>query len=165
MARLFLCIALLASASAMGSPALPAQRGLATSPPALTAEQWQEDLGYFAQQIATKHRDPYHFISKANFDQAVSELRKRIPSMRDYQVVVGLQHLAALIGDGHTFLDTRGLYERFPLEVFWFGHDLRVVRAAPEYRQALGAKMVSIGSFSIDDVQRKLQQISAGIRG
>ena len=59
--------------------------------------------------------------------------------MKDYQVVVGLQHLAALIGDEHTFLDTRDLYQRFPLEVFWFGSGLRVVRAAPEYWRPLRA--------------------------
>ena len=125
--------------------------------PALTAEQWRQDLGYFANEITTKHRDPFHFTNKTDFDQAVSDLRERIPSMQGYQVVVGLQHLAALVGDGHTFLDTSGLFARFPLEVFWFGNDLRVIRAAPEYRQALGAKIMSIGSFPIGEVQRRLQ--------
>jgi hypothetical protein len=144
-----LWITLLASSLAYGRSSLPA----------LTPDQWRQDVDYFANEIATKHRDPYHFISKARFNQAVSDLRDRIPSMKDYEVVVGLQHLAALIGDGHTFLDTRGLYQRFPLEVFWFGNDLRVVRAAPEYRQALGARIVAIGSFPISDVQRKLQQL------
>jgi hypothetical protein len=78
--------------------------------------------------------------------------------MKDYEVVAGLQHLAALIGDGHTFLDTSGLYARFPLEGFWFGNDLRVIRAAPEYREALGARIVSIGSVSIGEVQKRIQQ-------
>lgn len=142
-----LWIFFLASNFAYGQPALPA----------LTAEQWRQDLDYFANEITTKHRDPFHFTNKAEFDQAVSDLRERIPSMQGYQVVVGLQHLAALIGDGHTFLDTSGLFERFPLEVFWFGNDLRVVRAAPEYRQALGAKVIAIGSFPIGEVQRRLQ--------
>jgi hypothetical protein len=144
-----LWIALLASTFAYGRASIPA----------LSPEQWRQDVDYFAHEIATKHRNPYHFISKAKFDQAVSDLRERIPSMKNYQVVVGLQHLAALIGDGHTFLDTRGLYERFPLEVFWFGNDLRVTRAPPEYRQVLGKKIVAIGSFSISDVQSKLQQL------
>ena len=66
--------------------------------PALTAEHWRQDLDFFANEITTKHRDPFHFISKTEFDQAVSHLRQRIPSMKDYEVVAGLQHLAALIG-------------------------------------------------------------------
>jgi hypothetical protein len=143
-----LCILLIASNIAHGEASLPA----------LTAEQWRQDLEFFANEITTKHRDPFHFTSKADFDQAVSNLRQRIPSMKDYEVVAGLQHLAALIGDGHTFLDTSGLYARFPLEGFWFGNDLRVIRAAPEYREALGARIVSIGSVSIGEVQKRIQQ-------
>ena len=143
-----ICMLLLACNCAHGEASLPA----------LTAEQWRQDLEFFANEITTKHRDPFHFISKAEFDQAVSNLRQRIPSMKDYEVVAGLQHLAALIGDGHTFLDTSGLYQRFPLEVFWFGDDLRVTRAAPEYRKALGARIVSIGSVPIGEVQKRIQQ-------
>ena len=140
-------ILLISSTFAHGEAALPA----------LTAEQWRQDLGLFAHEITTKHRDPFHFISKAEFDQAVSNLRERIPSMKDYEVVAGLQHLAALIGDGHTFLDTSGLYKKFPLEAFWFGDGLRVIRAAPEYREALGSRIVSIGSVSIGEVQKRIQ--------
>jgi hypothetical protein len=147
MKKLF-CFLLLASNLAHGEASLPA----------LTAEQWQQDLEFFANEITTKHRDPFHFISKAEFEQAVSDLRQRIPSMKDYEVVAGLQHLAALIGDGHTYLDTSGLYKRFPLEGFWFGTDLRVIRAAPEYRDTLGARIVSIGSVSIGEVQKRIQQ-------
>ena len=105
------------------------------------------------------HRNPYHFTSKAEFDQAATSLREHITSMKDYEVVVGLQQLAALIGDGHTFVNTSGLYERFPLEVFWFGGDLRVIRAAPAYQQVLGTKIIAIGSFPIGEVQSRLQQL------
>lgn len=143
-----LCILLLAAGFAHGEASLPA----------LTAEQWREDLEFLANEITTKHRDPFYFISKAEFDQAVSALRQRIPSMKDYEIIAGLQHLAALIGDGHTFLDTSGLYKRFPLEGFWFGEDFRVIRAAPEYREALGARIVSIGSASIGEAQKRIQQ-------
>src|SRR5689334_12659334 len=109
-----LCVLLIVSTFARAEASLPA----------LTGEQWRQDLEFFANEITTKHRDPFHFTSKSDFDQAVSQLRQRIPSMKDYEVVAGLQHLTALIGDGHTFLDTSGLYARFPLEAFWFGNDL-----------------------------------------
>ncbi|MCI3951931.1 MAG: hypothetical protein K0R53_1428, partial [Burkholderiales bacterium] len=67
MRKLF-CILLLASSIAQGESPLPA----------LTAAQWRQDLEFFANEITTKHRDPFHFISKAEFDQAVSNLRQRI---------------------------------------------------------------------------------------
>ena len=144
-----LCFLLLASNFAYSEASLPD----------LTAEQWRRDLEFFANEVTTKHRDPFHFISKAQFDQSVSNLHQRIPAMKDYEVVAGLHRLAALIGDGHTFLDTSGLYARFPLEGFWFGTDFRVIRAAPEYREALGARIISIGSVSIGEARKRIQQL------
>ena len=93
--------------------------------PSLTAQQWIQNAQHFADEIRAHHRDPYHLISKMHFDSEVAALKARIPSMKDY--VVGLQRVAALIGDGHTFIDTSKLYHQLPIEVFWFGNDLRVV--------------------------------------
>lgn len=149
MRKTLLWIALLLANSAFGQ----------TSIPTLTAEQWRQDLGDFVKEVTTKHANPYHVTSKAQFDRAVSELRERIPSMKNYEVVVGLQHLAALLGDGHSFIDTGSLYQRFPLEVFWFGSDLRVIRASPEYQQALYTKIIAIDSLPIQEVQSRLQQL------
>lgn len=143
-----LCLLFLASKLAHGQ----------TSLPALTPEQWQRDLEFFASEITTRHRDPFHFVGKAEFDRAVSDLRERIPSLKDYEVVAGMHQLAALIGDGHTFLDTSGLYGTFPLDGFWFGDDLRVIRAAEEYREALGTRIISIDSVSIEEVRKKIQR-------
>jgi hypothetical protein len=132
MKKLF-CILLLASNFAHGEASLPA----------LTAEQWQQDLQFFANEITTKHRDPFHFISKADFDQAASNLRQLIPSMKDYEVVAGLQHLAAIIGDGHTLLTRkRFMWISAPTKTWRRSpHDLGIRREAsgkaPDNRYAL----------------------------
>ncbi len=125
----------------------------------LTSQQWIQDTQHFADEIRIPHRDPYHLVSKTLFDSEVAAFKPRIPSVTDCEVVVGVQRLAALIGDGHTFVDTSKLYHQLPIEVFWFGNDLRVARAAAEYKKAIGTKIVKIGSTSIDEVQRRLQQL------
>jgi hypothetical protein len=137
----------------------PSLLTVAQALPSLTPEQWSQDLRFFANEIRTEHRDPYHLISKAGFDSGIAVLESRIPSMKDYEVMVGLQRLASLIGDGHTFVDTSNLYRKLPIEVFWFGEDLRVLRAAPEYKKAIGSRIVTIGSTSINEVRRRLQQL------
>lgn len=79
--------------------------------------------------------------------------------MKDYEVLIALQSLAARIGDGHTFIAAAEHYHEFPLEVFWFGNQLRVIRAAADYRQALGAKIIQIGSLDLHEVQARLQPL------
>lgn len=143
----------------MLSAALTRAQGI----PSLTSAQWRQDLGYFANEITTYHRNPYHLIPKARFDAEVADLRSRIPSMKDDEIVVGLQRLAASIGDGHTFVDTGMLYgavpTAVPIEVFWFGDELRVVRAAPKYSSVLGTRIIAVGSTPLDEVNRRLQQL------
>lgn len=46
-----------------------------------------------------------------------------------------------------------------PIEAFWFGQDLRVISSAPEYRNAIGTRIVKIGSTLINEVRPKLQQL------
>lgn len=149
----------LASAHGIASPP-PVEQWSAAGIPSLTPEQWLQDVQYFAKEIRTKPRNPYHLIAKARLDAEVAALQARIPSMRNFEVVVGLQRLAASIGDGHTFVDTSKLYRTLPIEAFWFGNDLRVVRAAPAYMKAIGARIVQAGSTPIGEVNRLLQQLT-----
>lgn len=151
MLAVIICLVLAGAASA--------QTSARTTIPALSASQWRYDVQYFVNELAAHHRNPYHYTSKADFDRAVSALMGHIPAMKDYEVVVGLQHLAALVGDGHTFIQTSELYHRFPLEVFWFGDQLRVVRAAADYKKALGCRVIQIGSVPVGEVQSRLQQL------
>ncbi|HZO90547.1 MAG TPA: S41 family peptidase [Chthonomonadaceae bacterium] len=126
---------------------------------ALSTEKWREDLRFFVRELTHRHRNPYHLVSKEAFEKAVAALEARIPALQEYEVVVGMQSLAAMIGDGHTFLGTGNLYRFFPFEAFWFGNELRVVRTIPAYRQALGARIVQIGDCSTNDVQKRLQAL------
>lgn len=130
-----------------------------SSIPSLSHEQWREDLHVFAQQLVQRHKNPYHLISQAAFAQAVAALDAQIPVLKDYEIVVGIERLAAMIGDGHTRLDTTGLYHALPFEAFWFGRSLRVVRTTPAYQRALGAQIVAVEQHPLHAVQKRLQDL------
>jgi hypothetical protein len=135
-------------------------RVLGSSPiPVLSAAQWQEDLDIFAKELTRRHKNPYHLISREMFEETVAALDAQIPSLTDYEVIVGIERLAAMIGDGHTRLGTQHLYHFLPLETFWFGKELRILRTSPNYRQALGARLVKIGDFTMHKVHGRLQAL------
>ena len=122
----------------------------------MTPTQWQEDLLVLATQLTVRHRNAFHHVSRAAFEKAVATLDRRISSLRDYEVVVGLQRIAAMIGDGHTRVDASGLYHRLPLELFWFGHELRVIRTVGAYGRTLGTRMLSVGEHDLAAVLERL---------
>lgn len=134
----------------------------------LTSEQWREDLHLLARQIPDAHRDMFHAVSRADFDSAVAEIDRRIPTLSDYEIVVELARLVAMLGEGHTRIslpnqpeamdpagreskaitpakDPRLAFHRLPLRMAWFSDGLFVVAATQEFRSLLGAQVLQIG--------------------
>src|SRR5215212_6469208 len=85
---------LTASSAALAAP--PRQDGL-------TPEQWRADLKYLAEQLRTRHPNPFYKTPEAEFDRAVAALDKAIPTMLPDDIVAGLIRISAMI-DGHTLM-------------------------------------------------------------
>ena len=129
----------------------------------LTVEQWREDLRFFAPELPARHKNAFHLVSRAQFEQAVADLDARLPKLAANQIVVGFQGLTAMIGDGHTSFDWPREYGRVPLTLFWFGKELRVTRTTEAYRRILGTRVVAIGGVPVEEVYRRdLAYISQG---
>lgn len=127
-----------------------------TQAPTLNKEQWREDLRYFARELPKRHKNLYHATSREQFERAVAELDAAIPSLQDHQIIVRMHQIAATIGDGHTGVHLPRYFKRYPLRLYWFGHELRVVGGAKEYQNSLGTRVVKIGALGIDEVQARI---------
>ncbi|MFD3002794.1 S41 family peptidase [Pontibacter toksunensis] len=140
-------------------------------PTVLTSRQWQEDLAFLAKEIPKAHREPFHKISKSSFDSAVAVLHTQIPSMKDYEIVVGFTKLVAMIGDGHTRLtlpqdqavaysrahtttsppsDSSLFFNHLPVKLELFKDGLFIRSATPAYKHMVGAQVLQIGNTSAD---------------
>ena len=122
----------------------------------LTKAQWREDLRYFAKELPKRHKNLYHATSREQFERAVADLDAGIPSLPDHQIIVKLHQIAATVGDGHTGVHLPSSFTMYPLSLYWFGRELRVLAAAKDYPSALGTRVVKIGGLAIDDVQARV---------
>lgn len=123
--------------------------------------EWREDLRALAAAIRTKHKNPFHRVGEAEFQSAVNRLDRDIPRLSSTGIMVGFQRIAAMIGDGHTFLRVRDVYHPLPLEVFWFGDELRIIRASVDHRRLLGARIVGFSDVDIAEANQRIQAIVA----
>src|ERR1051325_1536801 len=129
----------------------------------LSKDAWREDLRFLANELPRRHANAFHLINRAQFEDAVAELNNQIPSLQNSDIVMGLSRIVAMIGDGHTHLRWGGLYRSVPLQLFWFGNELRVTATAPRYRRVLGTEIVAVGGVPITEVYgRELPYISQG---
>lgn len=131
----------------------------------LTPEQWREDLSVLAEELPRRHADLFFAMRRERFDRAVRSLHDRIPSLAAHQIVVELSTIVAMATDGHTELmplqEASG-FRVLPLALYQFGEDLHVIRAEERHREALGARVLRVGSVPASDaVQRVIPVLSA----
>jgi hypothetical protein len=146
--------ALLVAALAVASPA---RQGAAQNVPLDSAAvaAWRQDLRYLAAQMAERHRDLYHAISRSAFDSAVASLDARIPLLRRHQVILELARIVALVGDGHTNIaptrDPRIGFRRYPIALYLFSDGLYIRAADSAHAGLVGARVVRIGGHSVEE--------------
>ena len=127
----------------------------------LTADQWRQDLNYLAKELPKRHKNAFHTVAREKFDAAVGDLDLAIPNLQSHEVLVGMMRLVAMVGDAHTELSGfSDDFRRFPLNVYWFGSELRVTRIASRYKQAAGAKVLQIGETSVTEANTRLEQLA-----
>lgn len=125
----------------------------------LTKEQWKKDLQYLAKELPRRHKNAFHRVSKEQFERAVAELDAAIPSLEEHEILVGLRRIVAMVGDAHTALAPAQTFNRYPLTLYRFGNDLRVLRTTADYKPALGARVVGIGGLSLAEATARVNTL------
>ncbi len=64
-------------------------------------EGWRLDLAFLVREIERRAYNPYLFVSQEQFQTEVKNLERSIPQTSDAGIIVGLQRLITLLGDGH----------------------------------------------------------------
>jgi hypothetical protein len=128
--------------------------------PATRASCWQQDLDFLETNLPQTHISFYKFMSKEKFEQEMADIKKSAPQLSDSEIVLRLVRLTASLGIAHTQIgiptDGPLAFHRYPVWTRWFSDGLGVVAAATEYQDALGARVVRIGTMTPDQLEAKL---------
>ena len=139
---------LLVSLGAIGGPRqAPETTAVVRQDSAGRVGRWREDLDSAVSGFLPRDRS-FSASARAQFIARVHALRDSVPALTDPQLIVRLAEATALAGNAHTrlyLLRNRTALRRYPVRVWWFGRELRIVRAHPAQAALLGARIVSIG--------------------
>lgn len=148
-----------------GDPAGAGRRERTASPVGTRErdEGWRRDLDYLVAEARRLHAGPERPAFSSAFDSAVSALRRRIPALSNDEIVIELQRLVALLGDGHTGIygpdpDSPLRFEAgfLPVLFYEFEDGLFIVDAMGEARRWIGSRVVAIGPRPAEDVVEEL---------
>jgi hypothetical protein len=129
--------------------------------PARRDAGWRVDLQLLAQELPRRHPAPFRWISVAQWDSAVRSLEQRLPHANRDDVLVGVLHLVALIGDAHTTVEPDSAFgeRRYPLELYDFDDGLFVRRADSAHAGLVGARVLAIGRLGAADALTRVASI------
>jgi dienelactone hydrolase len=117
-------------------------------------DRWRHDLHYLARRLDQMHRGFGGKAPRAELGAAIRALRERVPALADHRIVVEIQRVMALAGDGHTRLwwPERGPYAvpRYPIEFYLYSDGLVVRRAARGWAEVVGGRVVSIAGLTAE---------------
>lgn len=110
----------------------------------LTKSQWHEDLRFLAKELPSRHANAFHHTSLELFKIQFSELDGKLDRLDSDEIFVGMNRLANMIGDGHTYLLSPKDDATLSLKLDRFGDDYRVVAVASGSEGALGGRIIKI---------------------
>jgi len=127
--------------------------------PAMTAEKWRADVDYFARELPKRHKNAFHAISREQFNAEIARLSASTAKASDDEMIVGFMRIAAMVGDGHTYVHLPSTARQFPVTVVDIEGALRVVRAAGTAAELVGGKLSRIDDTPLADAVAKVRTI------
>lgn len=115
-------------------------------------QAWRQDIAALHDGLPSHHANLFFQTTREAWDSAVAELDASVPGLQDYEVVVGMMKVVAMVGDAHTTIQgpAEG-FRSYPLRFTPFSDGLYVTGATQETAAALGARVVAIGETAIED--------------
>lgn len=123
---------------------------------------WRDDLRVMNERMQKTHPNLFWRTSQADFNRAVAALDSEIPYLSDEQIKVGLMQIVALV-DGHTQI---GIFQpavnfhMYGLRLYSFSDGLYVVDAQPQYKEAIGQKLVMVNSTPVETVYTQVSTVA-----
>ena len=116
-------------------------------------ERWQQDLRYLSSELVRLHKNAFHTLPEDAYRAQNERLEAAIPGLTDWQIAVEMMRAVASVGDAHTEFSVPGSLPRhvIPVDLRWYGDGLFVHGISEVYPQALGARVVKLGSLTADE--------------
>ena len=123
-------------------------------------EGWSSDLDYFVDLMERRHPNPFHTVAEEDWRAAARELRDQLPELADVEIIAGFMRLASMIADGHTTVyppfDGPLAFQMTPIWPYAFGEDWRIIAAAPDFADLVGARIVAVEGVPMVDAAKRL---------
>ncbi len=144
--RTYLCIIWVLSFSLMGI----AQQ--------MKSKDWIEDLSYLQEELPKHHVNLFHKVSQSDFDNAINDLKTKVPKMHPEAILWNITSILASVQDSHTQLQF-SVRKFFPVG-FQFFHDGYYITAINrENEHLMASKLLKVNGRDIGQMEAAILKV------
>ncbi|MFO7368760.1 MAG: hypothetical protein R6X09_00645 [Bacteroidales bacterium] len=123
-------------------------------------EHWIEDLDFFESNYLGNSKT-YPDDSVIACKKRITNLKLRIDTLNDNQIILELSRCVAMADNGHTTMHL-GWMKKIPVRFFWFSDGLYIIKTTDSLSQYLGARVIAINSIEPNEIQSKINPYLSG---
>lgn len=128
----------------------------------LTAQQMREDLAVLEHKWAPLDKS-FSDEQRRAFNRQIDEIAAAADALAPEEFAFEVMRTVALARNGHTNANVaRFLGDDLPVRAWWFADGLYIVKAHPNFRRLLGARIERIGTLSAEEAHSRLRPYLAG---
>jgi len=120
---------------------------------------WSQDLEFLVSKINNRFAG-FTPALKEKFNSETNKIRAELPHLSTAQKIMSFAKLLAVLGDGHTEISVVGPaagFRRLPLQLYYFGNDLRILGIDDKQKNALGSKLIKINGHPANEIFESLK--------
>lgn len=125
------------------------------------ANNWDEDIYVFADNLKKRHKNLFYKVSKDEFYSDIQILRSKSDSLSSTDINIELFKIISKIGDSHTSIDSGPWLTTLPFTVEWLSDGIFITAINDENSQHLGKKIVSICGVNIENILEQFSTLVA----
>lgn len=125
---------------------------------------WREDIALARTDFLSRDRS-FSDTNRARAEVWLMDLEAQVDRLSDQEILARLAQAAAMSGNAHTrayILRNRGHWRRYPIRIWKFADEWRVVAARPEHARLVGARLVSVSGVPIEQAEEGVRSLFAG---
>jgi hypothetical protein len=136
----------------------------ASYPPAETVtEARMQDLNYL-EQLSDVDKS-FSDEERLEFEDYLEDMASRVSDLSDAEFAISVMKAVAITDNGHTNVRLANLaddYGSLPVRFYWFADGLHIVRAHSDYKELIGARVLTYDRREPANIAKVLESYSGG---
>lgn len=120
--------------------------------------KWLADIEFISKNLPKAHKNLFFKVEEEEFFTNINNIKEKIPSLTDDELIVEVSKLIASVGDAHTTF-AFSPKKVYPFTFYYFNDGIYLLDSVPEYNEFIGYKLKGVNDKSVEEIRELFRPI------